>query len=411
MKTFIDLFAGLGGFHIGLSQLGMKCVFASEIDKNLALLYEKNFGIRPHGDIRNVREADIPQHDVLCAGFPCQPFSAAGKKKGAKCPKSGKLIDEVLRIAKYHQPKYVLLENVPQILTIQNNEFWNYVVSEFDKIGYKIQYKIYSPEEFGIPQHRKRVFVIAYRDKPIVLPELTAQKCNIESILRDDISHKEVEKDKINILKHWQLFLSHIKNISSHTVLSAEFGASYPIEDLNNLSLTELKKYKGAFGKDLTNCTTRSEVYNLMPEYIRKNEGRIPKWIKSSIINSRKIYDENKVFLDVWKEALPQYTSWQKLEWRAERKSLDIWKNVIQFRASGIRISKPLYAPSLVAMTPTQVPIIGKYKRYLSPKEASTLQAMQVLKYLPENSTKAFKALGNAVNAKIINFISQQLVA
>lgn len=134
-----------------------------------------------------------------------------------------------------------------------------------------------------------------------------------------------------------------------------------------------------------------------MPEYIRKNEGRIPKWIKSSIINSRKIYDENKVFLDVWKEALPQYTSWQKLEWRAERKSLDIWKNVIQFRASGIRISKPLYAPSLVAMTPTQVPIIGKYKRYLSPKEASTLQAMQVLKYLPENSTKAFKALGNAV--------------
>lgn len=176
MKTFIDLFAGLGGFHIGLSQLGMKCVFASEIDKNLALLYEKNFGIRPHGDIRNVREADIPQHDVLCAGFPCQPFSAAGKKKGAKCPKSGKLIDEVLRIAKYHQPKYVLLENVPQILTIQNNEFWNYVVSEFDKIGYKIQYKIYSPEEFGIPQHRKRVFVIAYRDKPIVLPELTAQK-------------------------------------------------------------------------------------------------------------------------------------------------------------------------------------------------------------------------------------------
>lgn len=409
MKTFVDLFAGLGGFHIGLSQLGLKCVFASEIDSNLANLYEKNFGIKPHGDIRSVNEVDIPKHDILCAGFPCQPFSAAGKKKGAKCPKSGKLIDEVLRIAKYHSPQYVLLENVPQILTIQNNEFWDYIVSEFSKIGYKIQYKIYSPEEFGIPQHRKRIFVIAHKNKSIEFPQVFVKECKIEGILRNDIEHKMLEKNKITILEHWQSFLSKINSISSHTILAVEFGATYPLEDLNNIPIDMLRKSRGAFGKSLSECKTHSDVFELMPEYIKKNQGKVPQWIKSSIVKSRKIYEDNQAFLDVWKQDVPQFTSWQKLEWRAERDNLNIWDNLIQFRASGIRVSKPQYTPSLVAMTPTQVPIVGKYKRYLSPREASTLQAMENLKYLPENSTRAFKALGNAVNARIVNFISQQL--
>ncbi len=123
---FIDLFSGLGGFHVGLAKNGHECVFACEIDADLRKLYFQNHKIKPHSDIRSVDVGSIPNHDVICAGFPCQPFSLAGKKKGAKCPESGRLIDNVIAIAKHHSPKYVLLENVPNIITIEDGKFWNY---------------------------------------------------------------------------------------------------------------------------------------------------------------------------------------------------------------------------------------------------------------------------------------------
>ena len=107
---FIDLFAGLGGFHVALKGLGHECVFASEIDTELADVYEHNFGIRPAGDIRQVDPADIPPHDVLCAGFPCQPFSKAGGQRGLQCPQWGDLIDYVARILEYHQPTYFIIK-------------------------------------------------------------------------------------------------------------------------------------------------------------------------------------------------------------------------------------------------------------------------------------------------------------
>ena len=121
---FIDLFSGIGGFHKGLLNAGgFECVFASEINTKLQKLYYKNFGIQPEGDIRKVHETEIPKHDILCAGFPCQPFSLAGKKTGYKCPNSGKLIKDILRITKYHLPNFLILENVPNILNIENGKF------------------------------------------------------------------------------------------------------------------------------------------------------------------------------------------------------------------------------------------------------------------------------------------------
>src|SRR6478736_2261643 len=95
---FIDLFAGLGGFHLALKRLGHKCVFASEIDENLATLYEKNFGLKPVGDIRKVKATKIPKHDILCAGSPCQPFSKAGEQQGLDCPRWGDLFNSIIRI-------------------------------------------------------------------------------------------------------------------------------------------------------------------------------------------------------------------------------------------------------------------------------------------------------------------------
>lgn len=155
---FIDLFAGLGGFHKAFSTLGLECVFACELDSSLRDLYENNYGIRPEGDIRKVNEKNVPSHDILCAGFPCQPFSIAGRQKGAKCPTSGKLIDDVIRIAKYHNPKLIFLENVPNILTIDNGNFWSYLNESFSNIGYILEHRIYSPVDFDIPQKKKKSF-------------------------------------------------------------------------------------------------------------------------------------------------------------------------------------------------------------------------------------------------------------
>ena len=105
---FIDLFAGLGGFHIALRSLGHECVFACEIDKDLRETYKKNFEMLPFGDLKILQAKDIPEHDILCAGFPCQPFSKAGDQKGTNCPKWGDLFaDHVIPIIKAHKPKYV----------------------------------------------------------------------------------------------------------------------------------------------------------------------------------------------------------------------------------------------------------------------------------------------------------------
>ena len=409
MKTFIDLFAGLGGFHLGLSRAGYQCVFASEIDGDLASLYERNFGLRPVGDIRKVDVNHVPKHDVLCAGFPCQPFSSAGKKQGAKCPKSGKLINEVLRIVEFHHPEYILLENVPQIITIQNGEFWEHVNSSLARLGYHVTYKIYSPKQFGIPQNRERVFVVASKRHAIEFEDRPEIACDVNSILVHGIKHRLVEEAKVEALEHWQKYLDNIEFTYCHTVLAAEFGATYPLTDLSLLPIGELVKYRGAFGMSLCECRSHADVYARLPEYIAKKNGKIPEWITTSIRKSREIYSKNQVFLDEWVKSIPPNTSWQKLEWRAERGNLNIFENIIQFRASGIRVSRPTHAPSLVAMTPTQIPIIGKFKRYLAPKEAAKLQALEGLRHLLSDNTKSFKALGNAVNAKIIYFISKKL--
>src|SRR4051812_26981968 len=122
---FIDLFAGLGGFHLALTQLGARCVFACEIDDDLRSLYELNFGIKAAADIRSVKLSDIPKFDVLCAGFPCQPFSKAGDQLGTSCPESGDLFHgHVVRILRERRPQYLLLENVPNLARHAEGDTW-----------------------------------------------------------------------------------------------------------------------------------------------------------------------------------------------------------------------------------------------------------------------------------------------
>ena len=157
---FIDLFAGLGGFHLALRRLGHECVFASEIDNTLKELYLKNFGIQPEGDIRKADVSKIPEHDILCAGFPCQPFSKAGAQDGLEDPELGELYKDILKVIRYHRPNYLILENVPNLEKHDKGKTWNHIERLLQNEGYDVRFEKFSPHDFGIPQVRERVYIV-----------------------------------------------------------------------------------------------------------------------------------------------------------------------------------------------------------------------------------------------------------
>jgi DNA (cytosine-5)-methyltransferase 1 len=149
---FIDLFAGLGGFHLALKALGHECVFACELDEDIADLYEKNFGLRPFGDIRALDIPSLPTHDVLCAGFPCQPFSKAGGQRGFECPQWGDLFDYIIRIMRTHKPRYFIIENVPNLVRPEQGKTWRTIQHRLRLAGYSVDDQLLSPHHFGVPQ-------------------------------------------------------------------------------------------------------------------------------------------------------------------------------------------------------------------------------------------------------------------
>ena len=157
---FVDLFAGLGGFHLALRKLGHTCVFACEIDETLRELYRCNFEMEAAGDIRKVAEADVPPHDILCAGFPCQPFSKAGSQSGLDDPEQGTLFFEILRIIHHRKPRYLILENVPNFEKHNDGKTWDEIEQLLRSEGYDVTREKLSPHYYGIPQIRERIYIV-----------------------------------------------------------------------------------------------------------------------------------------------------------------------------------------------------------------------------------------------------------
>lgn len=170
--TFIDLFAGIGGFRIPLQIIGGKCVFSSEIDVNCQEIYLTNFGELPFGDIKFISESDIPSHDILCAGFPCQPFSISGKLKGFEDTR-GTLIYDIFRIIKNKKPKVVLLENVKHLKYHNKGETLNVILTHLKELGYFTSWKILNASNFGVPQNRDRIIIIASKLKKFEFSKIT----------------------------------------------------------------------------------------------------------------------------------------------------------------------------------------------------------------------------------------------
>jgi len=190
---FIDLFAGIGGFRLAMERHGAKCVFSSEWDKEAASVYEKNFREKPHGDITKIKEKDIPKHDMLCAGFPCQPFSISGKQNGFDDTR-GTLFFDIARIAKYHKPKVLILENVKNFATHNAGKTLHTVLEVLDKLNYNAYHKVLNASLFGVPQKRERIFILGFRKDLQIKNFSFPLKQNINISLRDILLHNVEQK-------------------------------------------------------------------------------------------------------------------------------------------------------------------------------------------------------------------------
>lgn len=158
--TFIDLFAGLGGFRIALESLGGTCVFSSEIHPHACSIYQENFKDNPFCDITQLQEHTIADFDVLCAGFPCQAFSIAGKQKGFEDTR-GTLFFDICRIIKHKQPKIVLLENVKNLINHDSGKTFSTIIDALEKLNYHVSFKLLNAKDFSIAQHRERIIIVA----------------------------------------------------------------------------------------------------------------------------------------------------------------------------------------------------------------------------------------------------------
>lgn len=161
-RTFIDLFAGLGGFRLALESLGAKCVYSSEWDEHAQKVYARNFGDTPDGDITKVDENTIPEHDILCAGFPCQPFSISGKQKGFEDSR-GTLFFDVARIVKAKRPLVVFMENVKNFAAHDNGRTLAVVRNTMEELGYTFFQQVLNAVDYGIPQKRERIYMVCFR--------------------------------------------------------------------------------------------------------------------------------------------------------------------------------------------------------------------------------------------------------
>jgi len=385
---FIDLFSGLGGFHFAMKKISenSECVFASEINENAIKLYKLNHAVNSENDIKKISFQDIPNFDVLCAGFPCQPFSKAGLQNGFADPR-GTLFFEIIKILRNkiennQKPKLLVLENVRNLKTHDKGNTWNVIKKSLRALGYNTidEPLIVSPVDFGIPQLRERTIILAIDDQiyskklEFNLKKNHKDFPSIDSILDHSLktegSGYEISKYELSVLEAWDYFIKHVdlKTIG-FPIWSDEFNKNYDISDL-------------------------------------------PEWKQQFITKNRDLYKRNKKMIDYWRE---QYKvdnfvkTHRKFEWQAGKNIESVFQGIIQFRTSGVRVKKPTQSPALVAMVHT--PIVGKFKRYITPEEALKLQSFPDDFNYKEVGKDIYRLLGNAVNVEVIYNVTKQFLS
>lgn len=414
---FIDLFCGIGGFHQAMKQLGGECVFACDISLQCRDVYKSNFcpndEFTVYGDIRKaINNNVIPRFDVLCGGFPCQTFSKAGLQNGfdvvekdnGEKDERGQLFYRIIDILSEHpECKYIVLENVRNLADKEDN--WNVVCTELKKQGFIITEKpiIESPHHFGIPQVRERVFILGIKkdvlDKRRKLPNgfLTRELLNVDAklnscpedgncleyILDENVDNSYcVPKEIEELLNIWEEFRENVVGLASPFWIHKA-----------GIGIYERDKYEN----------DPNIGYQDMPE-----------WKKKLVMKSRVMYENNFDFIDDWikrHNMRARHLIHQKFEWNCGNDCNSIKDGIIQIRQSGVRVKRPNYFPSLVAMKNT--PIVWdkqkKHYRYVTPKESAKLQSFDENYIFSDVDAASYRQLGNAVNVELVRMFAEEL--
>lgn len=401
---FIDLFAGIGGFHQAMRFLGGECVMAAEINQACVDTYNQNFTTSEgfvRGDVNQIDPLEIPAFDVLCAGFPCQPFSKAGQQKGFQDEKRGNLFYRILDILDAHpEAQFVVLENVRNLA--DKTENWEIIRTELLKRDFIITKDalILSPSDFGLPQIRERVYILGikrdfcnkviqeqgYITKEDLKIEKYMKKCKIGdalSVLEDDVSDDYlITEEQSLMISAWDEFRigTGIKIIGFPIWISC-FGIGIEDDD-------ELKKLLG---------------YDEMPD-----------WKKRFVEKNREFYMAHKLFIDEWinrYDMTNRIKLYQKFEWNCGEDVKDIHDAIIQIRQSGIRCKRATYFPSLVAIVNT--PIVWDKKkgafRHITPREAANLQNFDQRYKFSGTDKQIYQQLGNSVNVRVLKILCKNL--
>jgi DNA (cytosine-5)-methyltransferase 1 len=286
--TYIDLFAGIGGFHQAADALGGKCVFASEIDEEAKRAYAANYSMVPQGDITRIAASEIPDHDVLLAGFPCQPFSIIGKKLGFDDIR-GTLFFEIARIVKEKKPKMFVLENVKQLNTHNKGKTIDTILKTLENLDYKVYKDVLNALNFGLPQKRERTILVGFLNDRVKFsfpnPNLQGR---LEDILEDDdvvdpryfASERIVKKRREKHTSEYYPGIWHENkggNISSYPYSCAlRAGASYNyllVNGIRRLTPREMLRLQGfpdSFKIVCADSQTRKQAGNAVPVTVIK---------------------------------------------------------------------------------------------------------------------------------------------
>ncbi|RKS77489.1 DNA (cytosine-5)-methyltransferase 1 [Motilibacter peucedani] len=437
--TFIDLFAGIGGFHAALSALGGECVWASEIDNAAASVYSVNWGLRPDGDITAFTQPAVTEHvpegfEVLAAGFPCQPFSKSGKQHGFRDTTRGTLFFDICQILEARRPQVILLENVRNLAGPRQRETWQTIVRTLRDLGYRVSDTptvfsphLLPPELGGTPQVRERVFITG----TYVGPERAWAEAESDALvpLRPVAGHDP---------QLWDLstLLDTLPSENPYTLRPAEARwidcwddlVARLLEERNGVRLPGFPLWADHFVPDPED--EEPELPAWKADFLRKNSAffnthreTVAAWRRRWFPNWHPDWDESEERL-VWTspESVdgPRYEgegdvyfppSRRKLEWQAQD-AASLWDTIMHLRPSGIRAKRPTYVPALVAITQTS--IYGPARRRITPREAARLQglpewfafASATGETQPDPAT--YKQLGNGVSVGAAYYVLRQ---
>ncbi|PTU57865.1 DNA (cytosine-5-)-methyltransferase [Sphaerisporangium cinnabarinum] len=450
--TFIDLFAGVGGFHAALEKLGGRCVYASEKDKRAWAVYQRAWGVPQHEgkasfsvDIRDhvkpLLESElpdpendlpeIPEHDVLTAGFPCQAFSKSGKQKGTLDETRGTLFYDILRIIRARRPKIVFLENVKNLVGPRHRDTtFETIIGGLKEYGYLVSrvptvispHRI-APQAGGTPQVRERVYIMAVRRDLVgrgALPfsgfeyqpwdvsrwnlhELKLPVLGGRTILEapgEDLRRYAVTGEERTALDWWELLLQEVIKESEATATYQRSGRWIPGHPIWLKVLDDVWRDRELQDAEARNLPWKANFIEKNLDFFEAHEG--------ALAAVRQGEDGNVLPQPDAQRALSR----TKFEWQAglERSIFDC---LIQFRPSGIRVRPATYTPALVAIN--QTPIYGPERRRLTPREVGRLQAFpervrDAMEALKQGDGESYKQFGNAVHVGAVRFALGQFL-